>query len=86
MHIYGSTALVGLGFFVEVMRSHSDTHTLGTTPLDERSARRKVFYLKTHNIHKRQTSMPPAGIEPAIPERKRPQTDALDRAFTGINQ
>jgi hypothetical protein len=34
--------------------------------------------------HKRQTSMPRAVFEPAIPAIKRPQTYALDRAATGI--
>jgi hypothetical protein len=34
--------------------------------------------------HKRQTSMPRAGFELAIPETKRPQTYALDRAAPGI--
>jgi len=38
--------------------------TLGRTPLDESWARRRDLYLTTHNIHKRQTSMPPAGFEP----------------------
>jgi hypothetical protein len=28
--------------------------------------------------------MPPAGFEPAIPESEQPQTQALDRAVTGI--
>ena len=37
-----------------------------------------------HNTHNRQTPMPPAGFEPAIPARERPQTHALDRAATGI--
>jgi hypothetical protein len=41
--------------------------TLGRTPLDEGPARRRVLYLTTHNTHKRQTSMPPAGFEPIIP-------------------
>jgi len=27
--------------------------------------------------------MPPAGFEPRIPSKQRPQTDALDRAATG---
>jgi hypothetical protein len=40
--------------------------TVGRTPLDERSARSRDLYLKTHNTHNRQTSMPPAGFEPAI--------------------
>jgi hypothetical protein len=37
-----------------------------------------------HNTHKRSTSMPLAGFEPAIPARARPQTQALDRATTRI--
>jgi hypothetical protein len=47
--------------------------TLGRTPLNEGSARRRDLYLTTHNNHKRQTSMSPAGFEPAIPASKRPQ-------------
>ena len=58
--------------------------TLGRTSLDEWSTRRRDLYLTTHNSHKRQTSMSPAGFEPAIPTRERPQTRALDRATTGI--
>ena len=57
--------------------------TLGRTPLDERSARRRDLYLTTHNTHNRQTSMPPAGFEPKISASERPQTDALVRAATG---
>ena len=38
--------------------------TLGRTPLDEGSARGRDLCLTTHNTHKRQTSMPPAGFEP----------------------
>jgi len=57
--------------------------TVGTTPLDECSARRRDLYLTTHNTHNRQTSMPPVGFEPTISARERPQTYALDRAVTG---
>jgi hypothetical protein len=57
--------------------------TVGRTPLDEWSARRRDLYLTTHNTHKRQTSRPPAGFEPAIPVSERPETHALDRAVTG---
>ena len=38
--------------------------TVGRTPLYEWSARRRDLYLTTHNIHKKQTSMPPTGFEP----------------------
>jgi hypothetical protein len=38
--------------------------------------------MTTHNNPKRQTSMPPAGFEPAILAIERPQTHALDHAAT----
>ena len=66
------------GFMITVRHS-----TLGRTPLDKWSARRRDLYLTIHNPHKRQTSMPPAGFAPAIPASGRPQTHALDRAATG---
>jgi len=59
--------------------------TLGRTPLDECSAPRRNLYQKTHNIHKRQTTMPSAGFEPAVPTSERPKTHTLDRAATGIS-
>ena len=54
--------------------------TIGRTPLDEWSARRRDLYLTTHN---RQTSTPPAGFEPTISAGERPQTYAVDRVATG---
>jgi len=36
--------------------------TVGTTPLEKWSARRRDLYLTTHNIQNRQTSMAPGGI------------------------
>ena len=56
--------------------------TVGRTPLDEWSARRRDLYLTTHNTQNRQTSMPPPGFEPTISAGERPQTYALDRAGT----
>ena len=59
------------------------THTtLGKTPLDEWSARRRDLYLTPQNTHKRYPC-PPAGFEPALPACNRPQTHAMDRAATG---
>ena len=52
----------------EITLRHS---TLGRTPLNDWSARRRDVYLKTHRIH--QTSMFLAGFEPAIPASHRPQ-------------
>ena len=57
--------------------------TIGRTPLDEWSARRRDLYLTTHNTHNRQTSMHPVGFEPTISAGERPQTYALDRAASG---
>ena len=51
--------------------------TLGRTSLDEWSARRRDLYLTTHVTHNRQTSVPPAGFEHAIPESERPNTPRL---------
>jgi len=68
---------------LEVSRLHTTTHLNGRTPLDEWSARRRDLYLTTHNIHNRQTSMPPAGFEATISAGEQPQTYALDRMATG---
>jgi hypothetical protein len=66
-------------------RDHTQGRTtVGRTPLDEWSARRRDLYLTTHNTHNRQTSMPPAEFELAIPAGERLQTHALDRSATGI--
>jgi len=58
--------------------------TLGRTPLDEGSARRRDLYLTTHNTHNRHTSMPPVGFEPAALANERPLIYALDSAAAGI--
>jgi hypothetical protein len=54
--------------------------TVGKSPLDEWSARRRDLCLTTHN---RQTSMSPVEFEPNIAVDERPQTYALDREATG---
>jgi hypothetical protein len=65
---------------------YTQTHTtVGRTPLDEGSARRRDLYLTTRTLYNRQTSMPPVGFEPTIPARARPQTYALDRADSSIS-
>jgi hypothetical protein len=67
------------------LHDHTQTHTaLGRTPLDEGSARRRDLYLTTHNTHKWETSMPPAGFEPTVLASKRSQTHTVDRAATGV--
>jgi hypothetical protein len=64
----------------EVSRSHSDApQSVGHLLTSDRL----VAHLTAHNIHNRQTSMPPAGFEPTISAAERLQTHALDRAATG---
>ena len=57
--------------------------TVGRTPLEEWSARRRGLYLTTYNTHNRPTSMLSLGFEPTISAGERPQTYALGRAATG---
>ena len=58
--------------------------TVGRTPLDEWSARRRDLYLTTHDTHNRQTSMPPVGFEPKISAGERPQAACLLRSWVRI--
>ena len=57
--------------------------TVGRTPLDESSARRRDLYLMTHNTRYTKTSTPQAGFESIISAGERSQTYALDRAPLG---
>jgi hypothetical protein len=75
----GLGRLLLVGFQITLRHS-----TLGRTPLDEWSARRRDLYLTTHNTHNRQTSMPLAGFETTIPASARPKASTSDRAATGI--
>jgi hypothetical protein len=45
--------------------------TLGRTPLEERSARRRNLHLTTYRTYNRKSSTPPARFEPAFPASKR---------------
>jgi hypothetical protein len=54
--------------------------TVGRTPLDEWSARRRDLYLTAHNTHNRQTSMPPVRFEPTISADEPSQTSRRRRA------
>jgi len=75
-----------LCFLVLIFQLWSPLHhtqqraTVGRTPLDEWSARRRDLYLTTHNTHYRQTSMLPVGFEPTISAGERWHTYVLDRA------
>src|SRR5215475_2266155 len=58
--------------------------TVGRTPLDELSARRRDLYLTTHDTHNRQISMPPVGFEPTISAGEQPQAARLLRSWVRI--
>jgi hypothetical protein len=76
---------VGLGLLIgEVSRSQSDTpQSVGLLWTSDRPVTEPLPD-NTDNTHKRETSMPAAGFEHAIPASERPQTHSLDRAATGI--
>ena len=80
---HSATAPIGPG--LPHYRGFTITHrhtTPGRCPLDEWSARLRDLYLATHNTHKRQVSMLPAGFETVVLSSKQSQTHALDRAAT----
>ena len=58
--------------------------TVGRTPLDEWSARRRGVYLTTHDTHNRQISMPPVGFEPTISAGERPAAAHLLKSWVQI--
>jgi hypothetical protein len=65
---------VRVSSFTRFLNQTQRRTTVGMNPLDEWSARRRDFYLTTHNIHNGQTSMPPIGFEPTISAGERQQT------------
>jgi hypothetical protein len=67
--------------FLRILDHTQRRITVGRTPLDEWSARRRDLYTTTLTTDK--TSMLPVGFEPTISAGERPQTYALDRAVTG---
>ena len=69
--------------FLKFLDHTQRRNTVGSTPLDEWSARRRDLYLKTHNTHNSQTAIPLVGFEPTISAGELPQTYALDRAASG---
>jgi len=64
--------------FLRILDHTQRRITVGRTPLDEWSARRRDLYLTTHNTHNRQISMLRWDWNP-----RSQQTYALDRAATG---
>ena len=62
--------------FLKFLDHTQQRSTVGRTPLDELSARRRDLYLTTHDTHNRQISMPPVGFEPKISAGERPEADS----------
>jgi hypothetical protein len=85
--LYFHSPVVGFSLLVFArFLGHTQWHaTVGRTPLDEWSIRRRDLYVTTHNTHNRQTSMPLMGFKPTISAGERPKTYALDRAATGTS-
>ena len=74
-------------FFIKMSRSYSVRHaTFSRNPLEERSARRTGPYMTMHNTHKKETSMPSEGFEPAFTASEWQQNHALDHAAIGIDK
>ena len=68
----------------EVSRSHSDTSYSAVFLWQSDTVLSRDFYLTTHNTHKRQRVMLPAGFEPAFPASERPQACTIERVVVGI--
>jgi hypothetical protein len=83
LYFHSPVAGFSLLVFVRFLDHTQRSATVGRTPLDEGSARRRDLYLTTHNTHNRQTSTSPVGFETTISAGERPQTDVLDRAAIG---
>jgi hypothetical protein len=77
---------VGQDFLtIEASLQHAVIHAaFAKHPLDEWSAWRRDLYLTTHNNHKREIPIPPAGFESPIPESERQQTHVLEGVATII--
>ena len=60
------------------------TITLRSTPLESDQPFADI-YPTTHTIYKRQTSMAPAGFEPAIPASDQPQNHTLEGVASGMD-
>ena len=76
-YIYGAPIL-------DVSNHTQRRSTVGRTPLDEWSARRRGLYLTTHDTHNRQIAMPPVGFEPTISAGEWPAPAHLLRLWVRI--
>ena len=63
MALYPNAAMAS-SFLMRLLDHTQRRTTVGTTPLDEWSTRRRDLYMTTHNTHNRQTPMPPRDSNP----------------------
>ena len=81
IYIYGSYIYIYIEHPFFMFLGHTQRRsTVGRTPLDEWSARRRDLYLTKHDTHSRQISMPPVGFEPTISAGERPAAAHLLRS------
>ena len=80
---HNSPQLARASSFMRFLDHTQRRNTVGRTPLNEWSARRRDLYLTTHNSHNRQTSMAPVGFESTISAGEGPRTYGLDRTANG---
>jgi len=67
-------------------QSHSHTpHLMGPLWMSDQP-NKQTSNCTSHNIHKRQTFMPPVRFEPATPANNQPQNHDLDHMVTGIRE
>jgi hypothetical protein len=84
MWLYFHCPVTGFSLLVFDVFNHIQWRaTVGRTVLEEWSIHRRDLYLRTHNTHNMQTSMPPVGFKLAISANERPKTYALDRTANG---
>jgi hypothetical protein len=83
---YGLTRAMN-SFFMRFIDHTQQRTTLGRASLDAWLSRRTDFYLTTHKIYNRHSSMSLAGFETRILTSDRPQTHAVysSRAASGID-
>jgi len=74
----GPEPLYYRGFTISLRRT-----TVGRTPLDKWSSRRKELSTWQHTTLSTEKVHPQEGFRPLIPAREKPQTHAFDRAFAG---
>ena len=78
----GAFSLI-LSFTITLKHTHTLTHSLGRTPLEEIPVRSRELYLTTHNSHKRQTFTPLAGIKPQYKQSSGPRPVLTPRGHWG---